>query len=281
MPILRIDRCKLTGRPGKHVKSHLIPKALTRPQFPGLPMYQVADGAFAKKTFDTWYDKSLVTREGEDILASYDDWAISALRDGKLVWSGWGDATTLTPDQCPLPDEPLMGVRKVTISDPTRLRLFFLSLLWRAAASQLPAFRLFTVPDARVDELARMLVDGVPGPDWYCPITLVQHSTRGEVHCLTPIEINKNYGGYNGQPDVIIPCYRFYFDGLMAHIHASFSPDGGLAAGLGDLIVGHSSSLTVTMLPYENSFEQQYFDNLRNNTVFDQARLRQRQFTAQ
>lgn len=230
-------------------------------------MYRVGVGAYAKRAMDTWYDTALVTRAGEDILASYDDWAVQFLRQTKLVWSGW-DTTTLTPEMIPLPEQPLHGIRQVSVSDPAKFRLFFLSLLWRAAASKLEGFEAIALEDSLFQKLGQMVQTGDTGPDWFCPITLVQHSTRGEVHCLSPILMDKNYGGIDGAPDHIVPCYRFYFDGLVAHIHAQFEPDGGFAAKLGHLIVGHGEVLTVVMLPYEDSFEQRYFNNLRDKTIF-------------
>jgi hypothetical protein len=72
--------CRLTGTKGKFVKSHLIPKALTRPEEPGLPLIQGGSGKRARKRWDSWYDSELVTREGEDILSALDDWAIRYLR---------------------------------------------------------------------------------------------------------------------------------------------------------------------------------------------------------
>lgn len=35
-----MGKCKLTGREGKFVKSHIIPKALTRPSVPGSKFIQ-------------------------------------------------------------------------------------------------------------------------------------------------------------------------------------------------------------------------------------------------
>lgn len=51
-------RCKLIGTKGKFVKSHLIPKALTRHEEPGLPLIQGGSGKRRKLRWDSWYDST-------------------------------------------------------------------------------------------------------------------------------------------------------------------------------------------------------------------------------
>jgi hypothetical protein len=68
--------CKLTGNSGKFVRSHLIPKALTRPSVAGGYFISAGPGIRPKKSWSSWYDEELVIRKGERILADYDDWAI-------------------------------------------------------------------------------------------------------------------------------------------------------------------------------------------------------------
>ena len=85
----------------------------------------------------SWYDTALVTSPGEEILRGLDDWAIRELRQHKLIWSSWGtDIELNTADHVQLPLDAMgWGCREIEVSEPARLRLFFLSLLWRAAAS--------------------------------------------------------------------------------------------------------------------------------------------------
>jgi len=62
-----IGTCRLSGTQGKLVKSHLVPKAFTRPEEPGLPLIQGRPGQRAVRRWDSWYDAHLVTRHGENM----------------------------------------------------------------------------------------------------------------------------------------------------------------------------------------------------------------------
>ncbi len=137
---MTVGRCKLTGKTGKFVKAHIIPAALTRPSRSGAPLIQWGDDARPIRRRSSWYDHRLVTADGEAILAAYDGWAIKQMRLHKLVWSGWGEEETLTAKSFDeIPGTP-WGLRSIAGVDTRKLRLFFLSLLWRAAESELPEF---------------------------------------------------------------------------------------------------------------------------------------------
>src|SRR5450631_2831048 len=66
--------------------------------------------------------------------------AINELRRLELVWSGWGNKTSLPSEDWKGTFPRGYGLREVRCSNPNKLRLFFLSLLWRAAATDLPEF---------------------------------------------------------------------------------------------------------------------------------------------
>lgn len=49
--------CELTKKPGKFVQAHLIPKALTRPEFAGTSFVETsARGQRPKRAWSSWYD---------------------------------------------------------------------------------------------------------------------------------------------------------------------------------------------------------------------------------
>ena len=123
--------------------SHIIPEALTRPSVRGSPLLQYGDGAHPTRRWSSWYDPQLVTAEGEKYLSDLDTWAIAQLREHKLVWSGWGTETDLGMHHTPINN--IFGIRKIEGIDTKRLRLFFLSLLWRAAASSRYEFKEISV----------------------------------------------------------------------------------------------------------------------------------------
>ena len=223
-----------------------------------MPFVQAGSGKHPIRRWSSWYDKRLVTAAGEAILTELDTWAISQLRAHKLVWSGWGPMQAL-----PRSDETVPGtgwsVRKVSGIDPRRLRLFFLSLLWRAAATDRPEFSEVDMPAKDIEKLRSMLVAGDPEPLSFYPTTLTQLSTLGITHNLTPLAETKTIPGLGGEADQTVPYFRFYFDGLIAHMHRQAS-DGGVSGGLGPLVVGAGGELVLSTIPFETSFER---ENLR------------------
>lgn len=250
---MSIGTCKLTGKRGKFVRSHLIPKAFTRPEEPGLPFIQQGVGQRPIKRWDSWYDKSIVTREGENILEELDDWSIKFLRDDKLVWSGWGLSNDLGALEKRIPGIN-SGIRSVNIKEPHKLRLFILSLLWRAAVSKLPEFKEINLDSKDLETLRRLIIESDPGPISFYPATLIQLSTKGFIHNQTPIRQIKVNPSIEGSPEMEIDIFRFYFDGLVIHIHIQ-SDDDGYTESLGNLIVGQEKEITITTVPFEDSFQ--------------------------
>lgn len=259
------DLCKLTGHYGKFVDSHLIPRALTRPDAPGKPFVQAGEGNRPTRRWDSWYDPALTTREGEDILAALDDWAITELRKHELVWTGWSGPGSPT-DKVKLIPGMVEGIREITGIDPRRLRLFFLSLLWRAAATVRPEFTAVSLPPDDLERLRLMLVLGDPGPLDFYPTQLTQLYTKGEIHNHTPLAETKIIPAYNARPERQIPFFRFYFDGLVAHIHRHASDDG-YTAGQSSLTVGHGDKLTVVAVPYETSFQRKILTEIQKQAA--------------
>jgi hypothetical protein len=214
---------------------------------------QAGMGTRPGRRWDSWYDKELTIRKGEDILADLDDWAITELRKHELVWSGFRSAGLLTnmPELMP---GTVTGIREITGINPGRLRLFFLSLLWRAAATMRPEFSEVTLPQNDLEQLRVMLLAGDPGPLDFYPIQVIQLYTLGEVHNRTPIATTKTNPPYDNNPERQIPIFRFYFDGLVAHVHR-YASDDGYTASQGALNVGHGNKLVVVAIPYESSSE--------------------------
>lgn len=180
-------KCKLTGQFGAYVKSHLIPRALTLPRSGGLPFAQIGNRNRPVRRNDSWYDRQLVIREGEDILTSYDTWGISELRRLKLIWQSWGPMERLITADYQNFDTADFGIRKVNFSDHNKMRLFLLSILWRAGATQLPDFGEVQIKASDLRRLRRHLLDRSVPPKSFFPVTLTQLSTRGQQHNLSPI----------------------------------------------------------------------------------------------
>lgn len=246
--------CRLTGVSGQYVKAHIIPKSLTRPESPEMPFTQSGKGQLPIRRWGSWSDERLVVRKGENVLEALDTWAVPVLRDHQLVWNGWREARRL-PVSCSVYDAEGRGYRIVNGFDTNQLRLFLLSLLWRAAASSLPEMSEIAVPEDDLKFFGSLLLDDDPGPVSFYPAQLIQLSTRGLTHNHTPIASTKIIPFT--PPNILrkeIPIFRFYFDGLIVHFH-KHSADDGYTASLGNLVVGNTNEIAVTTVPYEISFQ--------------------------
>lgn len=250
--------CRLTGEHGRFVKAHIIPRALAPPAAGGEAFAQIGQRSRPTRRRDSWYDQHLVTRQGEDILTSYDTWAIAELRRLKLVWRSWGPMHALaTADFHPIPNTP-WGGRTVEFIDPLRMRIFLLSLLWRAAASDLPDMREASLRASDLRRLRRTIVSGSPPAPSFIPISLVQLSSIGNMHNHGPIKQTKPIPKVGSDPGWHESIIRMYFDGLIVHYH--IEGDQRTVEGLGPMVVGRKSTL-ITTIEYEKSWQ---LENLRN-----------------
>ena len=168
-----------------------------------------------------------------------------------MVWSAWGPRITVPP---PHDNYGPFGHRIFDDIDPIPLRLYFASLLWRAAASKRREVAQITIPQDHIDRIAESLRSGVPLVDTFYPVTLAQYSTMGHVHQANPIARLKKTYNNDGNFTFEIPIFRFYFDGLIAHFHVSGGneplPDLGISG------VSNYSKLCVHTIPFQESFQR-------------------------
>jgi hypothetical protein len=246
------------------VKAHLLPKSLTRPIVPGVPFVETSSRARRpKRAWSSWYDSQLVTVEGEAILSEFDNCAIYELRRKKLVWSGWGPMQVLPygPDHDSLGDNTGLGLRKLQDVDFKKLRLFFLSLLWRAAASTHLGFAEISLSAEELTELGSRLVARDPGPASYFAIHLTQLSSMGEPQNLTPLAQRKKIPAIEEVREHWVPFIRIYFDGLIAHIHPNSGSEYD-GQKLNTLVLGQAEFTTVLTVSYQGSFQRENMLNL-------------------
>lgn len=247
--------CALTRKPGIFVKSHIIPLALTRPAVRGEPLMQYGGGLPPQRRWSSWYDDELVTKDGEKFLEELDTWAIRELRSHRLVWSGWGEVEG--PGENHENIFGTIGIREVAGIDTSKLRLFFLSLLWRSAATRLTEFAHIQLPSDEIETLRRAIVREEAPPDNFYPIQLSQLSTRGVIHnaapehCIKPLP---NFEDPDG-PMLELPSIRFYLDGLIAHMHPP-SEHVGSPAEIGKLYVGVESTFILSTVTYSGSLQR-------------------------
>jgi hypothetical protein len=244
--------CALTGEHGPFVASHIVPRAFSKPVVPGQPLIVWRGGAEPPGLRRNGvYDPALVTRAGEDILEKHDAWAINEFRKHNMVWSAWGPRVAVPP---PHDNHGAFGHRIFDDIDPIRLRLYFASLLWRAAASKRREVSQITIPQDDIDRLAESLRSGIPRGDTFYPVILSQYSTMGSVHQANPITRLKQMYDNDGNSTFKVKIFRFYFDGLIAHFHV---PSGSQPlSDFGISGVGNNSRICVHTIPFEESFQR-------------------------
>lgn len=247
--------CKLTHRTGRFVDSHIIPESLTRPTIKSNPLFQYGSGIRPLRRWSSWYEPRLVTDEGERYLSDLDNWAVLELRKHRLVWSGWGDELTLDGHHTKIHDG-IIGVRRVDGIDPIKLRLFFLSLLWRAAATQLKEFLDVVLPLDDVEKLRLMILNNDTEPLSFYSCQLTQLSTKGITHNHAPLRDTKYLPDLerSGNESIELQTFRFYFDGLIAHMHVGLPLSYNIKQ-LGNLIVGAENSLVLSTVTFEGSLQ--------------------------
>ncbi len=172
-------------------------------------------------------------------------------------------------EQLDLPDHSLgppggRGLRKLDGVDCARLRLFFLSLLWRAAATSLFEFDLVALPPDELAQLGEMVLHGQVEPYHFYPIVLCQLSTRNFPHNRSAVRLIKPElvpdpvtGNLSADSWRDIHYYHFYFDGLIAHMH--INDDAEHVARAEPLFVGRENELLIPTLPSEESAEIKLF----------------------
>lgn len=210
--------CRLTATHGPYVDSHIIPRALTRLSKTGEKHIEAGIGYRIKKTANSWYDGRMVTQAGEDILSDIDSKAINELRSHRLVWSGWGADDQLRHAEV-VSTAGHAKYRLMKFARPDVLRIFFLSLLWRAATSTRPEFAGIVLTDSNLEDLRIRVLNQNPGQVQDYPIQLFQIITRGPAHNRTPLLEHKPIINNDCSEGQKIAYVRFYFDGLISHIH--------------------------------------------------------------
>ncbi len=123
--------CKLTGKVGRPVKAHVVPKAfyeLPHQSEGPCKLISNASDTYPKKVPIGIYDDTIVTKDGEARFGPWDDYASQVL--------------LLRFDEfTPIRHNSKIVAWYFPDVDYAALKLFALSVLWRAHASAQPAFR--------------------------------------------------------------------------------------------------------------------------------------------
>lgn len=242
--------CKLTGKHGKFVASHILPRALTQLSRSGEKVREAGLGVRPRWRPATWYDDQMLIREGEDILEGIDTPAIEALRKNTLVWSSFKcDAPFSPEDLIPLGEG--LNLRELSLGSADELRIFFLSIVWRAAASSRPEFLDVQLTDEILEDLRQRVLTRNAGNVWDYPIVLDQLITRGTAQNRTPIMENFELAVTGTTNPASVASVRIYLDGLVAKVILAKGLD--LDKNAGGLFLGALDRSIIFARPFEQS----------------------------
>jgi len=145
-------KCKLTLNEGKGVKAHIIPKSFYRidpKQNKLIKLYRNKEGHYPQRAPNGIYDENIVTEDGEKIFQSWDNYGY------ELLIQRFGEHEKLVQNH------KLTGFQ-IKNYDYKKLKLFFLSILWRVGVSN-HKFCSGVILGPYEELLRRRLLDSDPG----------------------------------------------------------------------------------------------------------------------
>jgi hypothetical protein len=191
--------CKLTGKTGKLVKSHLYPRSFYG-FLPDEVTKVIPSGGTerARRYPIGFYDNELLSLAAEQQFAEYDDHAAKVLKAKVSV-----DQLFKEKDDIPIGEDGLPYAYFIRDFDFDRLQLFFMSVIWRFGAStrrEADAVRL----GPYLERLRELLEANNPGdPSWFSVVGS-RFIEDNEVPLATPVKMrlgdtnvwNLLFGGY-------------------------------------------------------------------------------------
>jgi hypothetical protein len=188
-----LGTCKLTGSYGPFVKSHIVPRSfLDLTQRKGEPPLRVYPLHARGRTTDSQtglYDRELVTVDGERVLARF-DLAANCLLNAPVLRSSYlkDEHGFIARDQS--------GRRvgyALSSKHYSELKLFVLSIFWRASASQRPELADFKLAADVQRRVQGLLLAGEPAAPDELSVMIVRYTNDAGVPLITPnrIEIMK------------------------------------------------------------------------------------------
>lgn len=198
-------KCLLTGTEGKGVKAHIIPRSfydLDYSQPVTLEIITNSEKGYNGKSFAGIYDSNIVTVEGERIFSGWDSYAHDLLiRDRESFTKRVSEGKVIALE--------------TPRYDYAKLKLFFLSVLWRASVSTRPFFQHVRLGhhEAIVKDA---LLNANPGDrDFYSVALACFTDLPSKTAMLDPFKERYGYG---------ITYYRFFLGHYIAYIKVDQQP---------------------------------------------------------
>lgn len=202
-------------------KSHIIPNAFMRKADDRAPFLESDGLSRPVKRQTGWYDRTILGHRGEKLISRFDDAASQCFFRRGFTYRARRDPGYISAlKQGYRPGE----VVEVEGVDTSQLRLFALSLLWRAAVSGLPIMAKVSMREQNLEDIRKRILQSSPGNPLEYPAYFCVFDSAEELPKIQPFRPGTH------------PFYRFFLDGVVAYV----SPRRTLLAApkFGRLIVG-------------------------------------------
>ena len=189
--------CKLCGENKKLIKSHIIPEGFYRPLRSGSMIPEIhsnINGVFPKRSPIGIYDKSILCEKCDKYIGLWDGYA------QQLLIQDFSEELAVQKGNT-------KAAYKIDNFDYKQLKLFFLSILWRASISSQPFYsRIQIGSHERI--LKEMITAEDPGEPYDYAVSLAKFSDPSLIAMLDPHK--KSFDGIN--------YCQFYITGFVLYI---------------------------------------------------------------
>jgi len=198
--------CKLTGKEGKPANAHIIPKSFyfIDPHDKPIKLVPSDEQEYPKRAPIGVYDSTIVTKEGEKYFQKYDDYAYTLLVH---------NFHNLVPH-----DDPASGIKMVYSLRSYNyhdLKLFFISMLWRAGASSHQVFSN-VILGPHLNKLKEAILNDDPKSPHDYAVCLAIFDDVKYATIMSPFKFRFK--------DTQITTYKFYFGNFVAFIKVDNRP---------------------------------------------------------
>lgn len=237
--------CKLCGKDKKLVRAHIIPKSLWKPLFEDelSPQTHPAAPTVDDKKYPVGvYDTGILCAQCESIFSPWDDYAQKLL------------LAKPTKDQYVIKNGRKIAYIENAI-DYSKLKLFFISLLWKAAVSNHYFFSRVNVGSFE-PQLRRMILKGDPGEPDVFAVMIAKCEDR-----LGPIVLNPQPERWDE-----INYYRFYVAGYMVYIKVDSRPPPNF---MGEFALDPEKPLIISLRALRTSKDFKAMQNMARNSILE------------
>jgi len=235
--------CKLCGQKKGLIEAHIIPRSLYRPLHDGSGTPKLGSnkpGFYPKRSPTGIYDKELVCGDCEKIFSPWDDYANVLLLSDPIETNYITSGETKLAYQFQEVDYP-------------KLKLFFVSLLWRAAVSKQEFFTRIQVGPFE-QQLRQLLLNSDPGDPNTFAVSLAKFDDPLGTVMLDP-DRHKWFG---------INYCRFYLAGYVAYIKVDKRPPPQF---IEDFVLVPNRPLVVILRNFRSSKELDLMKKLARSSV--------------